>query len=116
MLLCCTYYARMLPQLPGAAARCRNPAAWDAYCKFIEDTSSDWERERTNLLGAYHTRLTSGDSALQNAAASAFVACTYTPTLRTAARPSPSKVESSTAEEELLSSLCCADLRGVGHR
>ena len=65
--------------------RCRNPAAWDAYCKFIEDTSSDWERERTNLLGAYHARLTSGDSALQNAAASAFVACTPTPTLRTAA-------------------------------
>ena len=75
----------MLLQLPDAAARCRNPAAWDAYCKFIEDTSSDWERERTNLLGAYHTRLTSGDSALQNAAASAFVACT--PTLCTAAQP-----------------------------
>ena len=68
----------LLLQPPDAAARCRNPAAWDAYCKFIEDTSSDWERERTNLLGAYHTRLTSGDSALQNAAASAFVACTPT--------------------------------------
>ena len=68
----------LLLQLPEAAVRCRNPAAWDAYCKFIEDTSSDWERERTNLLGAYHTRLTSGDSALQNAAASAFVACTPT--------------------------------------
>ena len=44
-----------------------------AYCRFIEDTSSDWERERTNLLGAYHARLTSGDPAMQNAAASAFV-------------------------------------------
>eukprot|EP01052_Picozoa_sp_SAG31_P076781 SAG31_NODE_36085_length_316_cov_1.437788_1_plen_86_part_01 len=44
-----------------------------AYCKFIEDTSSDWERERTNLLGAYYQRLTSGDRQMQNAAASAFV-------------------------------------------
>ena len=51
----------------------QHPQAWTAYCKFIEDTSSDWERERTNLLGAYYQRLTSGDAAMQNAAASAFV-------------------------------------------
>jgi proline iminopeptidase len=51
----------------------QHPQAWAAYCRFIEDTSTDWERERTNLLGAYYQRLTSGDPAMQNAAASAFV-------------------------------------------
>lgn len=51
----------------------QHPQAWSAYCRFIEDTSPDWERERTNLLGAYYQRLTSGDLAMQKAAASAFV-------------------------------------------
>ena len=51
----------------------QHPQAWTAYCRFIEDTSSDWERERLNLLGAYYQRLTSGDLAMQKAAASAFV-------------------------------------------
>jgi proline iminopeptidase len=49
----------------------QHPQAWTAYCRFIQDTSSDWERESTNLLGAYHQRLTCGDPAMQNAAASA---------------------------------------------
>jgi proline iminopeptidase len=52
----------------------QHPQAWTKYSQFIQDTSSDWERERTNLLGAYYSRLTGGDAAIQNAAASAFVA------------------------------------------
>lgn len=52
----------------------QHPAAWTSYSKFIEDTSTDWEREKTNLLGAYLQRLTSGDAKMQNAAAAAFVA------------------------------------------
>ena len=39
----------------------QNPAAWEAYCQYIEDTSSDWAREKTNLLGAYWSRLQSKD-------------------------------------------------------
>jgi proline iminopeptidase len=49
------------------------PEAWTAYMKFIEDTSTDWEYEKKNLLGAYYRRLTCGDPVIQNAAASAFV-------------------------------------------
>eukprot|EP00854_Cymbomonas_tetramitiformis_P009212 gene9212-10918_t len=42
--------------------------------QFIEDTSSDWDRERSNLLGAYWERLTrEGDDDMRNAAAAAFV-------------------------------------------
>ncbi|KAK3282085.1 hypothetical protein CYMTET_10157 [Cymbomonas tetramitiformis] len=52
----------------------QNPQAWEAYCQFIEDTSSDWDRERSNLLGAYWERLTrEGDDDMRNAAAAAFV-------------------------------------------
>lgn len=51
----------------------QNPAAWDSYCKYIEDTSTDWAREKTNLLGAYWTRLKSDDRATREAAAAAFV-------------------------------------------
>ena len=51
----------------------QNPEAWEAYCQYIEDTSTDWERERTNLLGAYYQRLTSGDKKVQSEAAAAFV-------------------------------------------
>jgi len=51
----------------------QNPEAWDSYCRYIEDTSKDWERERTNLLGAYWDRLTSDDKATREAAAAAFV-------------------------------------------
>eukprot|EP00931_Biecheleriopsis_adriatica_P044191 TRINITY_DN25254_c0_g1_i2.p1 TRINITY_DN25254_c0_g1~~TRINITY_DN25254_c0_g1_i2.p1 ORF type:complete len:442 (+),score=51.14 TRINITY_DN25254_c0_g1_i2:57-1328(+) len=51
----------------------QNPAAWEAYCRYIEDTSSDFKRERTNLLGAYWQRLTSPDDEVRNAAAAAFV-------------------------------------------
>lgn len=51
----------------------QNPEAWEAYTRYIQDTSEDWARERTNLLGAYWARLTSGDAAVRNAAAAAFV-------------------------------------------
>ena len=30
----------------------QNPAAWEAYVEYIRSTSDDWEREKTNLLGA----------------------------------------------------------------
>merc|ERR1711957_247236 len=43
------------------------------YSRYIEDTSTDWEREKKNLLGAYWQRLTSKDSATREAAAAAFV-------------------------------------------
>ena len=51
----------------------QNPEAWEAYCAYIEDTSTDWEREKTNLLGAYYQRLTCGDANVQGEAAAAFV-------------------------------------------
>lgn len=51
----------------------QNPAAWDTYCRYIEETSNDWERERTNLLGAYWERLTSEDEATRKASAAAFI-------------------------------------------
>ena len=43
----------------------QNPAAWESYCQYIEDTSPDWSREKTNLLGAYWTRLQSDDAATE---------------------------------------------------
>jgi len=55
----------------GTFGQC--PEAWDNYCQYIQDTSSDWEREKTNLLGAYWNRLTSDDSKTREAAAAAFV-------------------------------------------
>jgi len=51
----------------------QNPAAWENYCQYIEDTSTDWQREKTNLLGAYWQRLTCDDAATRSAAAAAFV-------------------------------------------
>jgi len=51
----------------------QHPQAWDRYCDFIRDTSSDWERERRNLLGAYWDRLLSSDASMRDAAAAAFV-------------------------------------------
>ena len=51
----------------------QNPQAWEEYKRFIRETSDDWEREKTNLLGAYWQRLTSGDADLRKAAAAAFV-------------------------------------------
>mmetsp|Transcript_43708 Transcript_43708/g.88418 ORF Transcript_43708/g.88418 Transcript_43708/m.88418 type:complete len:387 (+) Transcript_43708:58-1218(+) len=51
----------------------QNPVAWEKYTEYIKDTSADWEREQTNLLGAYWARLTSEDAATRAAAASAFV-------------------------------------------
>jgi len=51
----------------------QNPAAWDSYLQFLKDTSSDWERELINPLGAYWDRLTSSDEELRKAAAAAFV-------------------------------------------
>jgi len=51
----------------------QNPQAWETYCRYIEDTSIDWEREKRNLLGAYWERLTSEDSNTRKAAAAAFV-------------------------------------------
>lgn len=51
----------------------QNPQAWEAYCRYIEDSSDDWGREQTNLLGAYWNRLTSSDKTIREAAAAAFV-------------------------------------------
>ena len=51
----------------------QNPQAWEDYCRYIEDTSGDWDREQKNLLGAYWERLTSSDKATREAAAAAFV-------------------------------------------
>ena len=51
----------------------QNPQAWEEYKRFIRETSDDWARESTNLLGAYWQRLTSGDPEVRNAAAAAFV-------------------------------------------
>ena len=51
----------------------QNPQAWGKYKQYIKDTSTDWARESTNLLGAYWSRLTSGDAAVRSAAAAAFV-------------------------------------------
>jgi len=30
----------------------QNPQAWEEYTRFIQETSQDWQREKTNLLGA----------------------------------------------------------------
>ena len=51
----------------------QNPQAWENYKRYIKDTSDDWEREQSNLLGAYWSRLTSGEAAVREAAAAAFV-------------------------------------------
>lgn len=51
----------------------QNPEAWSNYKRFIQETSADWPREQTNLLGAYWKRLTGDDAALRQAAAAAFV-------------------------------------------
>jgi proline iminopeptidase len=51
----------------------QNPEAWTNYKRFIQDTSSDWAREQTNLLGAYWQRLTGSDVDIRQAAAAAFV-------------------------------------------
>ena len=51
----------------------QNPAAWDCYVDYIRTSSTDWKREKTNLLGAYWARLTSDDAATREAAAAAFV-------------------------------------------
>jgi len=51
----------------------QNPQAWESYCQYIEDTSQDWDREKSNLLGAYWNRLQSPDKNTREAAAAAFV-------------------------------------------
>jgi len=51
----------------------QNPQAWESYCQYIQDSSPDWDREKTNLLGAYWNRLTSPETSTREAAAAAFV-------------------------------------------
>lgn len=51
----------------------QNPQAWEEYCRFVRETSDDWERESANLLGAYWQRLTCDDEEMRNAAAAAFI-------------------------------------------
>ena len=51
----------------------QNPQAWEMYKRFVGETSDDWERESSNLLGAYWQRLTSGDAEMRKAAAAAFI-------------------------------------------
>ena len=70
----------------------QNPQAWEEYKRFIRETTDDWARESTNLLGAYWERLTGDDVEMRKAAAAAFVVGghTYTrarPHVRTSARP-----------------------------
>ncbi|MEC8424934.1 MAG: prolyl aminopeptidase [Myxococcota bacterium] len=48
------------------------PEAWAAYTGYIRDTSTDWERERHNLVGAYRDRLLDPERRME--AARAFVA------------------------------------------
>ena len=47
------------------------PEEWEAYTGYIQRTSSDWARERDNLVGAYRDRLQ--DDAQRMDAAKAFV-------------------------------------------
>lgn len=47
------------------------PEEWDAYIQYIKDTSTDWRREKHNILGAYRDRLL--DSKCRMDAAKAFV-------------------------------------------
>lgn len=47
------------------------PEAWAAYTGYIRESSQDWAREQSNLLGAYRTRLL--DDAQRMDAARAFV-------------------------------------------
>ena len=47
------------------------PEAWRAYSDYIERTSTDWSRERGNLVGAYRDRLQ--DSQQRMEAAASFV-------------------------------------------
>ena len=51
----------------------QNPQAWEEYKRFVRETSDDWTRESSNLLGAYWQRLTCDDAEMRNAAAAAFV-------------------------------------------
>jgi len=51
----------------------QNPQAWEMYKRFVRETSDDWERESSNLLGAYWQRLTCGDAEMRKAAAAAFI-------------------------------------------
>ncbi|GMH95737.1 hypothetical protein TL16_g13224 [Triparma laevis f. inornata] len=51
----------------------QNPEAWEMYAKYIEDSSIDFEAERTNFLGAYYKRMTGEDERIRRKAASAFV-------------------------------------------
>jgi len=57
----------------GGGTYGQNPQAWEDYTRFVRETSDDWAREQTNLLGAYWQRLTAGDTAMREAAAAAFV-------------------------------------------
>jgi proline iminopeptidase len=51
----------------------QNPQAWEEYKRFVRETSDEWARESTNLLGAYWQRLTCGEEEMRKAAAAAFV-------------------------------------------
>ena len=51
----------------------QNPQAWEGYTRYIRDTSTDWDNESRDLLGAYWNRLTSDDVTVSRAAAAAFV-------------------------------------------
>ena len=59
--------------LQDGSTSSQNPEAWEMYAKYIEDTSHDFEAERTNFLGAYYKRMTGQDETVRRAAASAFV-------------------------------------------
>ena len=50
----------------------QHPEAWGRYVSHIKDTSSNWDYEQTDLLGAYWRRLTHENPVIRSAAAAAF--------------------------------------------
>ena len=59
--------------MPTIARTCAAIEACAAFVKPAGVAFEDWERERTDLLGAYWARLTSDDASVRAAAAAAFV-------------------------------------------
>lgn len=50
----------------------QHPEAWGGYVSHIHDTSTNWDYEQTDLLGAYWRRLTHKNPLIRSAAAAAF--------------------------------------------
>jgi ribosomal protein S18 acetylase RimI-like enzyme len=59
----------------------QHPEAWEKYVSHIQDTSSNWEYEQTDLLGAYWRRLTHDNPVIRSAAAAAVKEKLATPSI-----------------------------------